>query len=104
MSLSKETKYGLVYASQRVKKEFEKAFNKIPKSDIEAIKLAIKNLKIDPWQKATKIKHLPISHSTHVAHYRIRVGNYRVLYDVDDEKNNIVLLVIARRNEATYKT
>ena len=35
--------------------------------------------------------------------YRIRVGNYRVVYDVYDNENLVLLLQVARRTEATYR-
>lgn len=33
--------------------------------------------------------------------YRIRVGDYRVVYEVYDTKHLVVLLQVSRRNEAT---
>lgn len=35
--------------------------------------------------------------------YRIRVGNYRVIYQVDGEEKKIVVGKIARRREDTYR-
>ncbi|MBI4312814.1 MAG: type II toxin-antitoxin system RelE/ParE family toxin [Chloroflexi bacterium] len=35
--------------------------------------------------------------------WRIRVGPYRVVYDIYDERSLVVILKVARRNEATYK-
>ena len=37
------------------------------------------------------------------ATYRIRVGNYRVVYDVDDQAQVVVVLQVSTRNEATYR-
>ncbi|MBE9515167.1 MAG: type II toxin-antitoxin system RelE/ParE family toxin, partial [Chloroflexi bacterium] len=34
--------------------------------------------------------------------YRIRVGNYRVVYDVYDSDNLVLILQVARRSETTY--
>ena len=34
--------------------------------------------------------------------WRIRVGAYRVVYDIDDERTLVVVLKVARRGEATY--
>jgi len=35
--------------------------------------------------------------------YRIRVGNYRVVYDVYDSDNLVLILQIARKSETTYR-
>ena len=36
--------------------------------------------------------------------WRLRVGQYRVVYDIHDEKGLIVLLRVARRSESTYSS
>lgn len=35
--------------------------------------------------------------------YRIRVGAYRVIYKIDDERKKVVVGKVARRREDTYK-
>ena len=35
--------------------------------------------------------------------FRIRVGGYRVIYEVYDNDNLVVILHISRRNESTYR-
>ncbi len=35
--------------------------------------------------------------------YRIRVGNYRVIYKVFENEKLVLIGRVARRNEATYK-
>lgn len=37
------------------------------------------------------------------AAYRIRVGDYRIVYDIYDDKRLIVILMVSRRSETTYK-
>lgn len=44
---------------------------------------------------------LPISHYT--AQYRLRIGGYRVLYDVDDSKRLVWILALRKRDEGTYQ-
>ncbi|MBM3120123.1 MAG: hypothetical protein FJ006_11380 [Chloroflexi bacterium] len=35
--------------------------------------------------------------------YRIRTGNYRVVYEVYDDENLVLILHIGRRTETTYR-
>ena len=35
--------------------------------------------------------------------YRIRVGDYRVIYVINDEERNVTITKVARRTEATYR-
>ncbi len=37
------------------------------------------------------------------ATYRRRVGNWRILYDIDDDVRVITILEVKRRNEQTYR-
>ncbi len=39
-----------------------------------------------------------------VTAYRIRVGHYRVVFDVFDNKRLVVILQVLRRSESTYKS
>ena len=34
--------------------------------------------------------------------WRIRVGPYRVVYDIDDDQEVVVILRVTRRSETTY--
>ncbi len=38
-----------------------------------------------------------------IAEYRLRVGNYRILFDIDDEGSVVEVLDIRRRSERTYR-
>jgi mRNA interferase RelE/StbE len=35
--------------------------------------------------------------------WRVRVGELRVVFQIDDELRRVVVLRVARRNEATYR-
>jgi len=37
------------------------------------------------------------------AQYRLRIGDYRVLYDVDDERRIVWILALRKRGERTDK-
>lgn len=40
--------------------------------------------------------------SQFIAQYRLRIGPYRLLYDVDDQRKKVILLKLAKRDEHTY--
>jgi mRNA-degrading endonuclease RelE of RelBE toxin-antitoxin system len=41
--------------------------------------------------------------SQFTAQYRLRIGPYRILYDVDDRLKKVILLKLAKRDEQTYR-
>ena len=53
-------------------------------------------------EKKFKKLEVPINIYKFAARYRIRIGDYRVLYDVDDKKKTVWILKLKRRNEKTY--
>lgn len=78
-------------ARTRVKKQLRR----VPKSDIQRIKKTIATLAHNPAPPGA------ISLAKDI--YRIRVGDYRVIYKVLFSENVILIGRIARRNEKTYK-
>ncbi|MSQ40095.1 MAG: type II toxin-antitoxin system RelE/ParE family toxin [Dehalococcoidia bacterium] len=38
-----------------------------------------------------------------IAEYRLQVGNYRILFDIDDEASVVEVLDIRRRSEGAYR-
>ncbi len=36
--------------------------------------------------------------------YRIRVGNYRIVYEVYDTENLVLILQVVRRTKTTYRS
>jgi mRNA interferase RelE/StbE len=81
--------FELVYA-----KSVAKDLKKIPASSLPKIKEGIESLRNFP--NIPNIKHLK-NHP--VADYRLRIGNYRVLFDVDWEKWEIHILKIGHRKD-----
>jgi mRNA interferase RelE/StbE len=70
---------------------------RIRMQDFERLRDAIRSLAENPRpQGVRKIK------GTDKA-YRIRVGNYRVVYDVYEGDKLVLILQIARRSESTYR-
>jgi mRNA interferase RelE/StbE len=79
-----------------IKKSVFKAFRRLDKQTIDKIKDAIDKLAVDPrpfgYKKLVDEEHL----------YRIRVGNYRIIYEIHNQLLLIVVLRLARRSEDTY--
>ena len=78
-------------------RDLEKLKGRIRRQDFERLKAAIGGLDKEPRpQGVRKIR------GTEKA-YRIRVGNYRVVYEVYDNDNLVLILQVVRRSETTYR-
>ena len=96
--------YEIVFPSERVEHEFEKVLRKIPADYQTAITQAIRSLSLNPRPPGKSYKKLKgrVMVSHFIAQYRLRVGRYRILYDVDEQRKKVVLLKLVRRDEHTY--
>ena len=81
--------FRIIYA-----KSVSKDIRKLPASSLSKIKQEIEDLREFP--NISQIKHLK-NHP--IADYRLRIGNYRVLFDVDWERMEIVILKIGHRKD-----
>jgi len=79
-----------------IKKSVFKTLRRLDIKTTEKIKKAIDKLGDEPrpvgYKKLVDEENL----------YRIRVGNYRIIYEIQDRVLVIVILYIARRREDTY--
>ncbi len=77
-------------------KSAAKTFRRLDKTTTEKVRKAIDKLAENPrpfgYKKLVDEEDL----------YRIRVENYRVIYEIHDRVLVIVILRLARRNEDTY--
>jgi mRNA interferase RelE/StbE len=73
----------------------ERQLRKIPGRDRERVVEAMRSLATEPRQPGT----------THLSEnlYRIRVGNYRVVYAIFDTDLVVLICKVARRTEAAYR-
>jgi len=69
---------------------------RILRHDFERLKVAIGGLASEP--RPGQVRKIRGTERT----YRIRVGAYRVVYEVYDNENLVLILQVARRTEATY--
>lgn len=95
--------YRVVYASPANQRHFEKTLARLPAHDQDAVMDAIKGLYQNPRPHGVTKLEPPVIVSRYTAHYRIKVGHYRVLYDIDDDRKVVFLLVLRKRNEKTYE-
>jgi len=78
-------------------RDLERLKGRIRMQDFERLRNAVKSLAEEPRpQGVRKIRGAENA-------YRIRVGNYRVVYDVYDSDNLVLILQVARRSETTYR-
>jgi mRNA interferase RelE/StbE len=78
-------------------RDLEKLKGRIRIQDFERLRNAVRSLAENPRpQGVRKIRGAEQAH-------RIMVGNYRVVYDVYDRDNLVLILQVARRSETTYR-
>jgi mRNA interferase RelE/StbE len=80
----------------RLSRAASKALDRLPNRDFQRISRAIDSLAANPRPTgASAVKGTPL--------LRVRVGDYRIVYQVDDAGEVIVLVKVTRRDEHTYK-
>lgn len=79
-----------------IKKSVLKTLRRLDRQTLDKIKIAIDKLAHDPrpfgYKKLVDEEGL----------FRIRVGNYRIIYEIHDQILLIMVLRVAKRNEDTY--
>ena len=77
-------------------RDLEKLNGRIIRQDFERLRDAVRGLAEEP--RPHGVRKIKGEERT----YRIRVGSYRVVYEVYDNDNLVLILQVARRSEATY--
>jgi len=94
--MAESSKYS-VGVSSAAGRDLQKLRERILKQDFDRLAKAIEKLAEEPRPNGVrKIKEA-------VTAYRVRVGDYRIVYDVYDDKKLVVILQVVRRSETTYK-
>lgn len=81
--------YELLYS-----KEADKVLRKIPKADSSRIRAKLDVLAQDPYAPNNNVTKLQ-----NRLGYRLRVGNWRVIYDVNETEIIIIVIKIGSRGE-----
>lgn len=90
---SRMGKFRIVIASKRVEKELDQ----LPLAIFDRVVEAIQRLADNPRHSGVrKLKH------SKIGGYRVRVGDYRIIYDIDDERREVLILRVMHRKE-TYR-
>jgi len=86
-----------VEISPAADRDLEKLKGRICMQDVERLRNAVRSLAENPRpQGVRKIRGAEKA-------YRIRAGNYRVVYDVYDSDSLVLILQVARGSETTYR-
>lgn len=79
-------------AAEVYAREFDSIFFKLPLGIREAIESKIEQL-------GSRLGDYPHQRLTERTEYRLRVGDYRVIYEFDRERNVLYLLALGNRRE-----
>ena len=82
--------------SVQLSRDARKVFERASASLQRKLDRCFDHLKIDP-RKHSNVKPLK---GTMAGHYRYRVGDYRVIYRIDETKSEVFVLKIAHRSAA----
>ena len=78
-------------------RDLEKLKERIQRHSLEILRAAIRSLAGEPRPRG--VRKIMGAESA----YRIRAGNYRVVYEVYDKENLVLILHMGRRTETTYR-
>ena len=85
----------IIEISPAGEKDLKKLKNKLP--DFYSLISIIDDLSIEPRPiRVRKIKGFDRT-------FRVRFRSYRIIYDIYDKDNRVIILRILRRSESTYK-
>jgi mRNA interferase RelE/StbE len=96
--------YSVRFPSESIERKFQKVLESVsPKKLREDIMTSVEALAGNPRPFGEPKLKPPLFVYGLTAQYRIRIRNYRVLYDVDDKSRVVWVLDLRKRNEKTYQ-
>ena len=90
-------KYRLLFPTPSLEDKFHKLLVKLPRKVQDAIMDTTAGLAGNPYPQGKNIfKKLtpPVKLVQYTTQYRLRIGNYRVFYDVDETENIVWVFVL----------
>jgi len=99
-------KYEVRFPSISIEEKFAKALSKISQKETRVrIMEEVEKLADGPRPEGKKFKAIrpPVYLYEFTAECRLRIGDYRVLYDIDDAKKIVWILALRKRDEYTYR-
>ncbi len=96
--------YEVGFPSERAEKEFLRGLSKAPSKERERILDWFEKLALDPRPPGKNFKFLKgeLVVFQYLARFRIREGDWRILYDIDDATRRVILLALRRRSNAYH--
>lgn len=79
-------------------KDVQKTLNKLPQGLVRRIQSKLDTIAINPFAEHRNVKRLSGNHQ-----YRLRVGDWRVLYEIENEQLIIFVVKVASRGGAYKK-
>ncbi len=99
--------YRLLFPNKSLQKKFLKVLRKVHPDDLQdTIMERVQQLQSNPRPQQSSNFHTlrgEVRVLKYTAQYRLQVGDYRVLYDVDDTESIIWIPALRKRGESTYK-
>lgn len=86
-----------IEVSPAADRDLEKLGKRIQRRSFERLRDAIRGLADNP--RPHKVSKIEGAESA----YRIRVGDYRVVYEIYDKEKLVLIIQVVRRSEATYR-
>lgn len=96
--------YELRFPTNSLKKKFDKKVGNTPRYIQEKVSGALEDLEKNPRPEGEPKIKPPIPIAAYIAQYRKRIGDYRILYDVEDKHKIVWLLAFRGRNEKAYRS
>ncbi|MBI2061463.1 MAG: type II toxin-antitoxin system RelE/ParE family toxin [Nitrospirae bacterium] len=95
--------YRLVYAADRNRRAIERFLLGIPRNERVLLVGKLESLAVNPKPVQYRMLRPPVPIEGYLAPHRLRVGDYRIFYDIDESAKTVVLIGIRRRHEHTYR-
>lgn len=92
MILEKNMKYKIIFMSEKI---ISKDISKIPKNNLDLIFKKLDSL----WSKGVLFANTKKLNNYKVCDYRLRVWDFRILFNLDEIKKEIVIFRILHRSK-----